>query len=84
MTAVLEPGVSRQCNSLNYGVFVFRCFCLLTPPIIKTGRLQDKEREHGRGGMVTAVFLGEGHRGEKRSEGPGIAFPRHSAESVSG
>lgn len=36
------------------------------------------------GRMIATVFLGERQGGEKRSEGPGIAFPQHSAESVSG
>lgn len=50
-------------NSLNYGVFVFRCFCLLLRPILKTGRLQEKEREQGRGRMVTAGQRQNGRHG---------------------
>lgn len=52
-------------NSLNYGVFVFRCFCLLLRPIIKTGRLQEKEREQGRGRMVA---VGQRQNGRREAE----------------
>lgn len=62
--------------SSNYGFFIFRCFCLLIPQIIKKGRIVEREKGTlAEGRIIDTVFLGEGQEGEKRLRAVELHFP---------